>query len=1116
MSVNIGLDIGAVSVKLAAIGAPSDEALFHNLGEKSPTFFAASFPAGSPFAGRPFILSRYRRIQGSPIQSTFDLLQELYEYLPEENVEGIRVTGSGSQLLAKILGIYFENEFRAIAKGVRIFNSEVRTIFEIGGESSKYLRLDPEAVGKHLGIVDYQTSGECAAGTGSFIDQQATRLLYSVEQVGAAASGASCAARIAGRCSVFAKTDMIHAQQKGYTTEQILRGLCDAVARNFKSSIVKGRAVVAPVAFIGGVAMNAGISNALGEAFKLGENALVVPELYAWLGAAGAAMLEAEEWRKRSFKRIHQLRQHEAAKKSFACSEALSMKNVLLLRDRVAPAGISNLKFQISNEIEAEPSNGKSGKSKESGTGVSNLQSQISNEIESEPSNGKLGKSKESGAGVSNLQSQISNEVEAEPSNGKSGKSKESGLGVSNLQSQISNKIEAYLGIDIGSVSTNLVVIDAAGNLLKEIYLPTQGRPIEVVDRGLKEIEVELGPQLDIRGVGTTGSGRELIGELVGADTVNDEITAHKTGAMHVCQQMGMEPVDTIFEIGGQDSKFIRIEKGVVVDFTMNEACAAGTGSFLEEQAEKLGISIKEEFARLALASANPARLGERCTVFMERDVTSLMQKGAEVGDLAAGLAYSVALNYLNRVVRGRKIGNVIFFQGGTAYNDAVAAAFSQILGKRIIVPPHNGVIGAIGMALIARERMKNAGQACGFRGYDLHQVQFTVRDFVCRACSNYCDMKEFTIEGERTYWGDQCSDKFRKRARSDRKPILEDLVEYREKLLEEVLLPFRGSKPSVGIPRSMFYYDRFPFWCAYFQELGFEVTVSAPTDRKISSRGEETAVAQPCFPVQVAHGHVLDLLDKKVDYLLIPNVVNAEAPDQEVDSHLCPWNQTLPFVVRAAPQVEALRAKLLTPTVHFRFGRNHVEKELAAFARTLGFSRKKSGRAVTAAYAAQEAFTEAVQEAGAQALAQLQTSGEPALLLVGRPYNLYDRSVNCDILRKLRSLYGVNVLPMDFLPLDSEDITEINANMYWDSGRRILAAARLAGRHANLHLVYISNFKCGPDSYIKSFVDDAAGKPSLVLQFDGHSNDAGFITRCEAYLDSKGFLRCPSSTTVM
>jgi hypothetical protein len=244
MSINIGLDIGAVSLKLAAIGSTADDLLFHSLSEKSKTFYGTTFPASSPFAGRPLVLSSYRRIQGSPIQSTFDLLQELYEHLPEENVEGIRVTGSGSQLIAKILGIYFENEFRAIAKGVRVFNPEVRTIFEIGGESSKYLRLDPEATGKHLGIVDYQTSGECAAGTGSFIDQQATRLRYTIEEVGPAVCGASCAARIAGRCSVFAKTDMIHAQQKGYSTEQILRGLCDAVARNFKSSLVKGRAVV--------------------------------------------------------------------------------------------------------------------------------------------------------------------------------------------------------------------------------------------------------------------------------------------------------------------------------------------------------------------------------------------------------------------------------------------------------------------------------------------------------------------------------------------------------------------------------------------------------------------------------------------------------------------------------------------------------------------------------------------------------------------------------------------------------------------------------------------------------------------------------------------------------
>jgi predicted CoA-substrate-specific enzyme activase len=1022
MSINIGLDIGAVSLKLAAIGGPDDGPRFRTLTEKSTTFYAASFPDSSPFAGRALVLSRYRRLQGSPIQSTFDLLKELYDYLPEENVEGIRVTGSGSQMIAKVLGIYFENEFRAIAKGLRTFYPQVRTVFEMGGEASKYLRLDPDVTGKHLGIVDYQTSGECAAGTGSFIDQQATRLLYSIEEVGPAACGASCAARIAGRCSVFAKTDMIHAQQKGYSTEQILRGLCDAVARNYKSSLVKGRAVVPPVAFIGGVAMNQGVRNALREAFKLKESDLLIPEHYAWLGAMGAAMLESEEYRKRSFKRIHQLRQHEAARKDFACTEPLSMQHVLLLGDRAKPIIL--------------------------------------------PAPGE--------------------------------------------------RVEAYLGIDIGSVSTNLVVIDAEGNLLKEIYLRTQGRPIEVVDRGLKEIEGELAASLDIRGVGTTGSGRELIGELVGADTVNDEITAHKTGSMHVCNQMDMEPVDTIFEIGGQDSKFIRIDKGVVVDFTMNEACAAGTGSFLEEQAEKLGISIKEEFARLALGSANPARLGERCTVFMERDVTGMMHKGAEVGDLAAGLAYSVALNYLNRVVRGRKIGKVIFFQGGTAYNDAVAAAFSQILDKPIIVPPHNGVIGAIGMALIARDRMKDTGRASRFRGYDLNRVNFTTREFVCQACSNFCDMKEFNIEGQRTYWGDKCSDKFRKRARTDRQPVIEDLIEWRDKLLEETLLPCKGNRLTVGIPRTMFYYDRFPFWCAYFQELGFDVILSSPTDRKVSMAGEELSIAEPCFPVKVAHGHVQDLLEKGADYVLIPNVVNVEGPEGEVDSHLCPWNQTLPFVIRAAPQLESAQAKFLSPTVHFRLGRKHVEKVLAELAGSLGATPRANQQAVMAAYAAQATFTDALLEAGRQALDQLEETGEPALVLVGRPYNLYDRSVNCDIPRKLRTLYGVNVLPMEVLPLDGEDISDVNPNMYWNSGRRILAAARIAHRHPNLHLVYISNFKCGPDSYIKSFLDEAAGKPSLVLQFDGHANDAGFITRCEAYLDSKGFLRCPSSVTAM
>jgi predicted CoA-substrate-specific enzyme activase len=964
--------------------------------------------------GRPLVLSEYRRISGSPIQSTYDLLQELYEIIPEVRVEGMRVTGSGSRAIAKVLGLYFENEFKAIARMMGTFYPAARTVFEIGGESSKYIRLEGS------NIVDYDRSGECAAGTGSFLDQQALRMRFAVEEVGAVVSQASCAARIAGRCSVFAKSDMIHAQQKGYSPGEILRGLCDAVARNFKSSIVKGRPVEAPVALIGAVAQNAGVTGALREAFSLTPESLFVPEEFAWCGAIGTAILEAEEPRKRSILEIHRLCQHESGEKP-QDTEPLSSGNVVQLRDKVG--------------VYVPP-----------------------------PGNAP---------------------------------------------------IPAYLGLDIGSVSTNVVAIDESGTVIHDVYLRTAGRPIEAVQEGLSEVERLWGARLQIRGVGTTGSGRELIAEVVGADAVNDEITAHKTGAIHISSTLGGEPVDTIFEIGGQDSKFISIENQVVVDFAMNEACAAGTGSFLEEQAEKLGISIKGEFANLALASTAPTRLGERCTVFMERDVTGWMHKGETVPDLVAGLAYSIALKYLNRVVRGRKIGNVIYFQGGTAYNDAVTAAFASLLGKKITVPPYNGVMGAIGMALIARQWHQATQGESRFRGYDLRKLELRSRDFVCKACSNLCDMKEFVVEGQKSYWGDKCSDKFRKPSATGRKPVIGDLFEFREKLLE-ALPQASGSRLKVGLPRAMSLLDRMPFWKRYFAELGIEAVVSPVTDPRISAAGLDMAVAQPCYPVQVAHGHVKALFDAGVDYVLVPVMADAEAaeaPDGEPrPAHYCPWNQTLPWVLRAAPSLEAHRQKLLIPTLHFQLGPPQVKKALAETMRKLGVARRASDRAAEAAYREQREFQEKLLAAGRNALAVLERTGEPGLVLAGRGYNLYDRGVNCDIPRKLRHRYGANVIPLDFLVTGCESVADPHDNMFWISGRKILEAARLVAQRANLHLVYITNFKCGPDSYIKHFARGAAGAPLLVLQFDGHGNDAGYMTRCEAYLDSKGILRCYQS----
>jgi predicted CoA-substrate-specific enzyme activase len=1037
MSCYVGIDIGAVSATAALLvrggnSAPADYANFRLLRQLEKS-------QGVVY------LSDYQRIKGKPLAAATQLLDEIIAILGPDAVSGICLTGSASKLVADKLGTRSVNEFKAIAAGLSAAGIDVRTVFEMGGETSKYLRLSRNADGS-FGIVDYATNGDCAAGTGSFIDQQAGRLRYAVEDIGRICLDAHRAAQVAGRCSVFAKSDMIHAQQKGYTPAETLRGLCNAVARNFRMAVVRSHPVEAPVAFIGGMAANAAVVRAMREAFDLDESRMIVPEGFAYMPAVGAAVLASQE-RGATLSRLSDLREaSDSAHGVFPTAAPLNMDRVICLRDREEAGEIS-----YGDE-----------------------------------------------------------------------------------------RTDVFLGIDIGSVSTNVVAIDDDGRMVTEYYVRTQGRPIEVVSECLRDMEKRLGEKLRIRGVGATGSGRELIGQLVGADTINDEITAHKTGATFIGQKMldGRVP-DTIFEIGGQDSKFISLEDGVVVDFTMNEACAAGTGSFLEERAEELDISIKGEFAEMALSSRAPIRLGERCTVFMERDVNNYLQRGADKADLVAGLAYSVAYNYINRVVRGRKIGDCIFFQGGTAYNDAVAAAFAGVTGKEIIVPPHNGVIGAIGAALLARDKMAdepaaaeksvggNGDRTLGryiseienqrkdprsrFRGYDLSRVNYTLREFNCQSCSNSCCVQEFNVEGEKTYWGDKCSDRFRKRAVSEQKPVISDLFSLRRKLLlDESLLgePKNGAK-TVGIPMTMFAWESLPFWRTLLNECGFNTVLSNPTNKPIVQAGQDTAVAEPCFPIIVAHGHLVELARREdVDYIFAPNLLSNETRWMQNESHLCPWHQTLPFVCRQAPSLRDSAGKFLTPTVRFRQGRDSVKKHLQKFFADLGVSRGVVSRAVDLAFEAQDVFRERMHVAGAEALRTLRKTGAPGIVLVGRPYNVHDDGVNLSVARKLRDYYGVNCIPLDCLDVNDRDIRNVNENMFWDLGRRIIAAAQLVGENPNLHIIYITNFKCGPDSFIKHYIRSASGKPFLTLQFDGHSNDAGMITRCEAYLDSKGILR--------
>ncbi|MDI6767253.1 MAG: acyl-CoA dehydratase activase [Bacteroidota bacterium] len=995
----LGIDVGSISIKVACL---VEDCEINSLQDSEYSHLPVS-------NGQFLLISKYRRIQGNLMLAANDLLKSLWSIISKDSVLGVSVTGSGGKILASALSSPYENEFKAIAKGAGYLFPDVTTIFEMGGLTSKFIRLERDNTSGEVGISDYEINGDCAAGTGSFIDQQATRLKISVEDIGNIVGSVSSSALIAGRCSVFAKSDMIHAQQKGAGVGEILKGLCEAVARNYKGTILKGRKPQPKVAFIGGLAKNDSVVQAVRGIFRFNDDEFIVPkDLSCYIGAIGAAFIAKEKPETKNIKISFQDSNNKI--NEFPIQKPLSLQDVVLLRDRTVP-------FQF-------------------------------------PSHDK--------------------------------------------------KVNTYLGIDIGSVSTNFAVIDEEGNLINDIYVRTEGRPIEVVSRGLNEIEKELGNKINIVGVGTTGSGRELIGELVGADCINDEITAHKTGAVHVSKQFDTGEVDTIFEIGGQDSKFISIENGIVIDFAMNEACAAGTGSFLEEQAERLGVKIEDEFAQIALSSQKPIQLGERCTVFIERDINALISRGAERKDIIAGLAYSIAINYLNRVVKGKHIGKCIFFQGGTAYNDAVAAAFSMILNKQIIVPPHNGVIGAIGMALLARDEIKKKNNKTSFRGFELSAVEYSIKEFTCRACTNYCDMQEFTVEGTKTYWGDKCTDMFRKSVKTERTPVIPDLIEFREKLFNPNITAIAAPRGKIGIPRSLHLIEMLPFWSTLFTSMGYEIALTSETNRSISQSGIELSVAEPCHPIRVGHGHVKAIFEKEIDYVLIPNVIDMDSNICGTGSIVCPWVTTFPFVIKNVPMFEHINGRFIIPTVHFKKGKEFVRDEIWQEVKKLNIKKRIYNSALDDAYDAQQEFNNQIKQKGIEALELLEKTNEPGIILLGRPYNIYDRGVNLNIPSRLRTVYGINVIPIDFLPLDGMDISDITWNMFWNYGKKMIAASKFIKDKPNLHLIYITNFKCGPDSYIKHYIQPASKKPFLTLQFDGHLNDAGFITRCEAYLKSK------------
>ena len=971
----MGIDIGSVSVKIAVIDQSGQ-----------------------------IIKTVYRRSHGRPYQTLKMILDtEFNEYIGEPI--GLGFTGIGSKTGVGILGGESFGEINALSAANFMLNPEVVTVIEMGGEDSKYIQLDP----KKKVVIDFSMNNLCAAGTGSFLDQQAGRLMISIEdEFGRLALKSKNPPRIAGRCSVFAKSDMIHLQQIATPDYDIVAGLCYAVARNFKSAIARGKKFVPPVAFEGGVAANPGVVRAFTDILEIEKDQLIIPEHFNVMGAIGAAILT-----------------ERSQKENTVLIDTEKISGYLKYRE-IPQNGRKRLTFDFPDSKYYELTNKRYDK-------------------------------------------------------------------------EIAN-IEVYLGIDVGSLSTNLVLIDRDKNVVARRYLMTEGRPIEAVRRGLREIGEEVGDLVKVVGVGTTGSGRYLTGDFVGADIIKNEITAQATAAINI------DPtVDTIFEIGGQDSKYISLHDKTVIDFEMNKACAAGTGSFLQEQAEKLEINIEREFGDRALAAECPVGCGERCTVFMESDLVSHQRAGAGTDDLIAGLAYSIASNYLTKVVSDRKVGDNIFFQGGVAWNRGVVAAFERLTGKKVTVPPHHDVTGAIGAAILAMEIDDGGGS--GFKGFDLSERKYTLSTFTCEDCSNMCEIHKVEVEGEEPlYYGSRC-EKYDVRRKEETSEKIPDYVNYRQRLLMKRYIGMDTEKPvrgRVGIPRILSFYEYYPYWRAFFESLGFEVVNSDLSNHEIVEDSLELFAAETCFPVKMAFGHVQNLIRKKVDYIFLPGIIKfAENERLENGSYICPYVQSISNTIKTMFDFDSEGIKYIGIPIRILPDNNKMISQLRPLLKVLHVKEKELRLAVDNGMKAYDTFRHDILAKGKEILDSIGPD-EKCIVIVSRPYNGIDRRLSLEIPSKIKKM-GLRVIPIDFLPLELD--TEDLSSMYWLYGRKILAAARFIRKHPNLYGVYLTSFGCGPDSFIIHFFRRMmSGKPYLQLELDEHSADAGLITRVEAFLDSLRF----------
>lgn len=1006
----VGIDIGASSVKVAAVDAagavvrvlrrahqgsplPCLRTLLDELanGENEPGARVAP-EAGGRAGGEGACESE--PAAASAISATS-------RPLPLSACGGVAVTGSGAGMVRALApGLRELEEVPALVKGVRALAPQAACVMQMGAQSGVF------ATGFASGAApEFAMNESCAAGTGSFFEDQMQRLGLPLDSYSDLVTRAQSVPRLSGRCSVFAKTDIIHRQQEGVPVEDILQGLCHATVKAFKATIVRSLPVEKPLALAGGTLLNAGVVRAVREVFDLGEDELLADPQLVNAQAVGAALAAAEAG--------------EADAQLAALRAALGGESAGQADDLARLPRLPHVDCTPNRGFALAPS----------------------------PWNPAGAPAYDGGAVPRSAA--VDALAAGQP-------------------------VPVALGVDVGSTSTNLVLVSTDGVLLDAQYLRTRGNPKQAVRDGLASLAQRVGSRAHVVAAGVTGSGRTMIGNLIGADAVRDEITAQARAAA------AADPlVDTVFEIGGQDSKYIGLAAGQVADFQMNKVCAAGTGSFVEEQAARLGIALPD-YGALALSAERPVDLGERCTVFVETAINAALAKGATKSEVAAGLCLSVVRNYLHKVVNNKPVGCRIVLQGGVAYNPAIVAAFRAYAGDDLTVSPYFAVSGAVGAALLAAEAQGVLSVPIGvtadktfppsnFKGWDLsgasHAAHRVDPDEIAANRAFFHKVDEMYLEGYDP----------------QRDP----------------------AKKTVGIPRALMLHKLFPMANAFFKQLGFNVVLTDASDEETVRLAQASAQGETCYPVKLVHGHMAQLLDAGVDYVFMPSVHTIRHLKSTVPhNYACTYMQSIPAIVAKKLDYEGHGITLLNPQMNLDFGQGAMAEVMLEVGAQLGRTPQETARAMLAGGFAVTEFTRKTEELGDQLLAGLKP-GERVIVLITRNYGIVDPALNMGIPDMLLDR-GWKVITVSHLHAHDLGISADYPGVVWPFGQHILSGAKLVRRDPRLFAVYLTNHGCGPDTMISHlFAEEMAGKPYLQIEMDEHYSKVGVETRVEAFLNA-------------